>query len=125
VRELAKLAFLIQTEPYKFEAMDTLINMIRAAKRAGHVILGIFFFGSGVFSLQKRIDPGGGVRNLTERLQTEISEAGIPIIGCRTWLQTDGMWEENRIANAKDESLDVLTDIASEADKLIVFGPGV
>jgi sulfur relay (sulfurtransferase) complex TusBCD TusD component (DsrE family) len=114
----------IQTEPYKFEAVDTLLNMVAAAKRAGHHILGVFFFGSGVYSLQKEIDPGVTVRNLIDRIKEELADTGIALVGCTTWMSMDGI-SKNRMEGARDEGLGTLTQIATEADKLIVFGPGV
>ena len=122
---MAKLAFLVQTEPYKFEAIDTLLNMVAAAKAKGHEILGVFFFGSGVYALQKRIDPGDTVRNLVNRIKEDLVETDIALIGCRTWLTTDGMFEANRLEKVRDEGLGSLTEITQQADKLIVFGPGV
>ena len=122
---MAKIGFVIQTEPYKFQAVDTLFNMIDAARRKGHEILGVFFFGSGGYGVQKRIDPGATVRNLPEAIKTRLADQGIALIGCRTWLQTDGMSEEVRLESVRDEGLAALTEIAKEADKLIVFGAGV
>ncbi len=122
---MAKLAFVVQTEPYKFEAIDTMLNMIDAAKRAGHEILGVFFFGSGVYSLQKHIDPGVTIRNLIDRLKEKLASEGVSLIGCTTWMSMDGLNNENRMEGAKVEGLGTLTEIATKADKLIVFGPGV
>jgi sulfur relay (sulfurtransferase) complex TusBCD TusD component (DsrE family) len=120
-----KLAFVVQTEPYKFEAVDTLLNMVAAAKRAHHQVLGVFFFGSGVYSLQKEIDPGATVRNLVDRIKSELADSGIALVGCTTWMGMDGISKNNMMEGAKDEGLGTLTQIATEADKLIFFGPGV
>ncbi|MHA1615536.1 MAG: DsrE/DsrF/TusD sulfur relay family protein [Candidatus Thorarchaeota archaeon] len=122
---MAKLAFIVQTEPYKFEAVDTLLKLVEAANAANHEILGVFFYGSGVYGLQKHIDPGSTVRNLSKKIKENLADKGIALIGCRTWLSTDGMWEENRIENVRDEGLGSLTEMIAEADKVITFGPGV
>ena len=47
--------FLVCTEPYKFEATDTLINLCKAIIEKGNTIKGIFTFGSGVYNLKKDI----------------------------------------------------------------------
>ncbi|MCF2137799.1 MAG: DsrE family protein [Candidatus Thorarchaeota archaeon] len=122
---MAKLAFLVQTEPYKFEAIDTLLNMVRAAERAGHEILGVFFFGSGVHALHGHVDPGNNVRNIPQRLKEEIADKGIALIGCTAWLSMGGVWKEDRIDSVQEEGLGSLTELVCEADKLIFFGPGV
>ncbi len=122
---MAKLAFVVQTEPYKFEAIDTLLNMVRAAKARGHEVLGVFFFGSGVYALQRRIDPGANVRNLVDRIREQLAADGVMLVGCTTWMRADGMGEEQRMTEAREEGLGTLTEIAVEADKVVVFGPGV
>jgi len=122
---MAKLAFVVQTEPYKFEAIDTLLNMVRAAQRAGHTILGVFFFGSGVHALHGHVDPGDSVRNLTERIESELADKGIPMMGCTAWLSMGGVWASDRIESVREEGLGTLTELATQADKLIFFGPGV
>ncbi len=122
---MAKLAFVIQTEPYKFEAIDTLLNMVRAAERAGHEILGVFFFGSGVHALHGHIDPGDNVRNIARIIKEELADKGIALVGCTAWLSMGGVWSEDRIETVREEGLGVLTELAREADKLIFFGPGV
>ena len=40
---MLKFTFIVSTEPYKYEAMDTLINLGEAIINKGHQIAGIFF----------------------------------------------------------------------------------
>ena len=43
--------FVICAAPYKFEALDTMLNLGQAILKKGHKIFGIFFYGSGLFEL--------------------------------------------------------------------------
>jgi sulfur relay (sulfurtransferase) complex TusBCD TusD component (DsrE family) len=51
-------SFFISTEPYKFQATDSLIELSKALLAKGHQIMGFFFFGSGVYNLKKDISCG-------------------------------------------------------------------
>jgi len=38
--------FVVCAEPYKYEAMDTMLNLAESIIKKGQKILGIFFYGS-------------------------------------------------------------------------------
>ena len=52
---MTKYIFFISTEPYKFEAIDSMLKLGEAMIKKGHTIKGIFFFGTGVYNLKKEI----------------------------------------------------------------------
>ena len=47
---MVSFTFIICAEPYKYEAMDTVINLVEAIIKKGHKIIGIFFYGSGIYN---------------------------------------------------------------------------
>ena len=116
--------FLLCTEPYKFEATDTLLNLCKAIIEKGHAIKGIFTFGSGVYNIKKNISTGASTRNLAEKIEKFCQEHDIPVAGCSTWVGLTGIKEENFINSGRDEGLGELSNWAYESDKLIVFGAG-
>ena len=116
--------FLLCTEPYKFEATDTLLNLCKAIIEKGNFIKGIFTFGSGVYNIKKNISTGTLTRNLPEKIENFCKEHDIPVAGCSTWVGLTGIKEENFIDSGRDEGLGELSNWAYESDKLIVFGTG-
>ncbi|MFX1275271.1 MAG: DsrE/DsrF/TusD sulfur relay family protein [Promethearchaeota archaeon] len=116
--------FLLCTEPYKFEATDTLLKLCEAIIEKGNTIKGIFTFGSGVYNIKKDISTGTSTRNLPEKLENFCQKYGITVAGCSTWVGLTGINEENFISAGKDEGLGELSNWSYESDKLIVFGAG-
>lgn len=121
---MTSFTFVITTEPYKFEAIDSLLNMSEAILKKGHIIKGFYFYGSGVFSIKRDADTGNLLRNLPERLESFCSEHEIEVGGCSTWISFVGMKEEELIQGACIKGLGELSEWAEESDKLIVFGTG-
>jgi len=116
--------FFISTEPYKFEASDSLIELCKALIKKGKTIKGIFFFGSGVYNLKGGISAGATIRNLPEKLQNFAIENNIPLSGCSTWVSLTGLKEEEFIEGATEEGLGDFSNWSVESDKIIVFGTG-
>ncbi len=121
---MSKYVFFISTEPYKYQAVDTLIEIGKAAIRKGHEITGIFFFGTGVYNLKKEISCGTSLRNIPEKIEKFSNENKIPISGCSTWVSITGLKESDFIEGATEEGLGDFSDWVINADKLIVFGAG-
>ncbi|MGB5910149.1 MAG: DsrE family protein [Promethearchaeia archaeon] len=121
---MATYTFMVSTEPYKFEAMDSLLNLCKAVIEKGHSIKGIFFYGSGVYNIKKDIETGITVRNLPTRLEQFIKEHNIPVAGCTTWIGLCGLKEQCYIDGAKEEGLGELSNWTAESEKLIMFGTG-
>ncbi len=121
---MSKYVFFISTEPYKYQAVDSLIEIGKAAIRKGHEIAGIFFFGTGVYNLKKEISCGTSIRNIPEKIEKFSTENKIPISGCSTWVSITGLKEPDFIEGATEEGLGDFSDWVINADKLIVFGAG-
>jgi sulfur relay (sulfurtransferase) complex TusBCD TusD component (DsrE family) len=121
---MSKYVFFISTEPYKYQAVDSLIEIAKAAIKKGHEIGGIFFFGTGVYNLKKEISCGTSIRNIPSKIEQFCAKNNIPVAGCSTWVSITGLKESEFIEGATEEGLGDFSNWALEADKLIVFGAG-
>ena len=121
---MTSFTFMICTEPYKYEAMDSAMNIGKALIDKGHEIKGFFFFGSGVYNLHKDVNLGKDTRNLPERLEKFAQEHGIKVVGCSTWIGICGIQEGSMIEGGAEEGLGDLSNWVAESDKFIVFGTG-
>ncbi|MFX1243177.1 MAG: DsrE family protein, partial [Promethearchaeota archaeon] len=52
---MTSFTFVVCAEPYKYEAIDTVLNLSEAIIEKGHEITGIFFYGSGVYNIKEKI----------------------------------------------------------------------
>ena len=121
---MAIFTFLICTEPYKFEAVDSLINLSEAILKKGHKIQGIFFYGSGVYNIKKNKLAGDSMRNLPERLEKFCDKWNLVLTACSTWLSFTGIQSTELIEGACQKGLTALSEMIENSDKLIVFGTG-
>ena len=111
-------------EPYKFEALDTMLNLGQAILDRGHEIRGIFFYGGGVYSAKREINISPTMRNLPERLENFVNENEMNLSACSTWINFTGLKLEELIQKTRQVGLGGLSELMAESDKVIVFGPG-
>ncbi|MFX1574334.1 MAG: DsrE/DsrF/TusD sulfur relay family protein [Promethearchaeota archaeon] len=116
--------FVVCAEPYKYEAIDTLINLGDAIIRKGHQILGIFFYGTGVINIKKRNSTSDSIRNLPDRLKNFCKTHNAKLAACSTWISFTGIKSEEFIEGSCQEGLGGLSDLIARSDKIIFFGPG-
>ena len=116
--------FVVCAEPYKFEALDTMLNLGRAILKKGHKILGIFFYGSGVYSAKREINISPSMRDLPKRLQNFVNKNDMGLAACSTWMNFTGLNPEELVENASQVGLGGLSEWMAESDRVIVFGPG-
>ena len=116
--------FLVCVEPYKFEAVDTMLNLGEAIIKKGHQVLGIFFYGSGVHNVNKEVNVGSSMRNLPKRLEEFIKNHTIGLSACSTWVNFSGLKSEKFIPGASQVGLGGLSEWMAQSDRVIVFGPG-
>ncbi len=121
---MTTFTILLSTEPLKFEAVDTALNVAEALIRKGHKIQGIFLFGSGVQNLKKDTETGKTVRNLPKRLEQFCAEHHVDVTGCSTWIAASGIKQADLIQGAKEEGLGELSTLLARSDKIIAFGSG-
>lgn len=117
--------FVVCAEPYKFEAIDTMLNLGEAILKKGHQILGIFFYGSGVYNVKREINISSTMRNLPERLENFIKKNSLNLSVCSTWVSFTGLKSDDFIEEARQVGLGGLSEWMAESDRVIVFGPGV
>jgi sulfur relay (sulfurtransferase) complex TusBCD TusD component (DsrE family) len=117
--------FVVCAEPYKFEAIDTMLNLGEAIIKKGHQILGIFFYGSGVYNIKREINISSSMRNLPERLENFIKKNDLNLSVCSTWVNFTGLKPDDFIEEARQVGLGGLSEWMAESDRVIVFGPGV
>ena len=121
---MTTFSFFISTEPYKFEASDSLIEMCKSLIKKGHAIKGLFFFGTGVYNIKGDVNCGSSIRDVPKKLEQFTIENNIPVSGCSTWVSLTGLNESNFIDGATEEGLGDFSNWAIESDKIIVFGTG-
>ena len=117
--------FVVCAEPYKFEAIDTMLNLGEAILKKGHQILGIFFYGSGVYNVKREINISSTMRNLPERLESFIKKNNLNLSVCSTWVNFTGLKSDDFIEEARQVGLGGLSEWMAESDRVIIFGPGV
>ncbi|MFW9938810.1 MAG: DsrE family protein [Candidatus Thorarchaeota archaeon] len=121
---MVTFSFVLCAEPYKYEAIDTLINLGEAIINKGHQILGIFLYGSGVHVIKERSIKGTSIRNLPERLNKFCKKYHMKLTACSTWISLTGIKKSEFIQEACQEGLGGLSDLIARSDKVIFFGPG-
>ena len=121
---MVSFTFVVCAEPYKYEAIDTVFNIGDAIIRKGHQIIGIFFYGSGVYNIKKKIIKDTSIRNLSKRLEDFCRNNNAEFAVCSTWTSFTGIKSEEFIEGAHQEGLGGLSLMISKSDKVIFFGPG-
>ncbi len=116
-----KISFLIMTEYLKHQQIYTMLKMIEAARAKNHQIHGVFFFGTGVINLMKKVEVGKNTRNIPETI-IELAKNAIPVYACQTWADYFGVFNDLTDENIKIMGLGELSTMAYESDKLIAFG---
>ncbi|MFX1323742.1 MAG: DsrE/DsrF/TusD sulfur relay family protein [Promethearchaeota archaeon] len=123
-KKMVSFIFVVCAEPYKYEAMDTVINLGEAIIKKGHTVLGIFLYGSGVFNVKNREITSDSVRNIADRLSKFTQKQDIKLAACSTWISLTGIQSNEFIEGACQEGLGGLSDLISQSDRVIFFGPG-
>ena len=116
--------FVVCAEPYKFEALDTLLNLASSVLSRGHTILGFFFYGSGVYNVKSDINVSSSMRNLPKRLEEFTKDNQLEVSACSTWINFTGMKSDELINGACQTGLGGLSDWMAKSDRVIIFGPG-
>lgn len=121
---MVSFTFVVCAEPYKYEAIDTVLNLSEAIIKKGHEIIGIFFYGSGVYNIKEKKIKDSSIRNISQHLENFCNNHNIEFSACSTWTSFTGIKSEEFVEGARQEGLGGLSLMASESDKVIFFGPG-
>lgn len=116
--------FVVCAEPYKYEGIDTVINLGKAIIKKGHKITGVFLYGSGVYNIKSKKLTGDSMRNLSERLSNFCRKNETDLKACSTWISFTGIQTSEFIEGGVQEGLGALSEMISRSDKVIFFGPG-
>ena len=121
---MVSFTIVVCAESYKYEAMDTVINLGEAIIKKGHQIIGIFFYGSGVYNIKERKIKDTSIRNLSERLENFCRNHNTEFAACSTWTSFTGIKSEEFIEGAHQEGLGGPSLMIANSDRVIFFGPG-
>lgn len=121
---MVSFTFVVCAEPYKYEAIDTVINLGEAIIKKGHEILGIFLYGSGVYNIKSREISSDSLRDLPKRLRNFCKTNKTILTSCSTWISFTGIQSTEIIEGASQEGLGALSDFISRSDRVLFFGPG-
>ncbi|MHA1992020.1 MAG: DsrE/DsrF/TusD sulfur relay family protein [Candidatus Hodarchaeales archaeon] len=121
---MVSFTFVVCAEPYKYEAIDTVINLGEVVIKKGHEIIGVFLYGSGVYNIKSKKITGDTMRNLPERLNNFCREKKTELKACSTWISFTGIQTSEFVEGGIQEGLGALSDMISRSDKVIFFGPG-
>jgi tRNA 2-thiouridine synthesizing protein D len=121
---MVSFTIIVSAEPYKYEAIDTALNLAEVIIAKGHEVLGIFLYGSGVHSIKAREFSYDSVRNISKRLSQFSKDINTKLAACSTWISLTGIQSEEFVDGACQEGLGALSDLISQSDKVIFFGPG-
>ncbi len=121
---MVSFTFVVCAEPYKYEAIDTALNLGEAIIKKGHEILGIFLYGSGVYNIKSKEITGDSVRDLSKRLINFCKKNEAKLTACRTWISFTGIQSKEFIEGASQGGLGALSDLISRSDRVLFFGPG-
>ncbi len=121
---MVSFTFVVCAEPYKYEAIDTVINLGEAIIKKGHEILGVFLYGSGVYNIKSNKITSDSLRDLPGRLSNFCEKYKAKLTACSTWISFTGIQSVEFIEGASQEGLGALSELISRSDRVIFFGPG-
>lgn len=121
---MVSFTLVVCAEPYKYEAIDTALNLGEAILKKGHEIKGIFLYGSGVYNIKIRDITSDSIRNISKRLSQFSITHNTKLAACSTWISLTGIQTSEFSEGACQEGLGGLSDLISQSDKVIFFGPG-
>jgi sulfur relay (sulfurtransferase) complex TusBCD TusD component (DsrE family) len=121
---MVSFTFVVCAEPYKYEAINTVINLGEAIIKKGHEILGIFLYGSGVYNIKSKEITGDSLRDLPKRLSNFCEKNTAKLTACSTWISFTGIQPTEFIEGATQEGLGALSDLIARSDRVLFFGPG-
>ncbi len=122
---MAKFTFVVCTEPYKYQGIESMLNLAEATLKKGHEIGMIFLYGSGVTNLKKDISTGSDTRNIPARLEAFVTANKVKLVGCTTWIGLCGLKQCDFIEGGAEEGLGDLATAAKASDKVVFFGSGI
>ncbi len=116
-----KIGVMIQEGPYNHEASDTAYNFIDAALAKGHTIQGVFMYDDAVTNVASKMEPPQDDRHIAKRW-SELGAKGVDIIVCVAAAKRRGINPDLIVPNTRISGLGQLSEICTEADRVVTFG---
>lgn len=116
-----KYLFVFMDSPYGSQRTYNGLRLAAAfAKSHGGPEVSIFLFGDGVVCGLARQNPADASYNVQEMLRL-LAGQGVRVRACRTCMEARGIAPEALVEGAVRGTLDELTDLADDAEKVLVF----
>jgi tRNA 2-thiouridine synthesizing protein D len=116
-----KIGVMIQEGPYNHQASDTAYNFIEAAMAKGHTIQGVFLYDDAVTNVAKSMEPPMDDRHIARRW-SELGAKGVDIIVCVAAAKRRGISPSLIVDNTRISGLGQLSEICTEAERVVTFG---
>jgi len=116
-----KIGVMIQEGPYNHEAPDSAYNFIEAAMAKGHSIQGVFMYDDAVTNVASKMEPPQDDRHIAKRW-SELGAKGVDIIVCVAAAKRRGINPDLIMPNTRISGLGQLSEICTEADRVVTFG---
>jgi tRNA 2-thiouridine synthesizing protein D len=118
---MGKLALYITSGPYTFQNTDTLYQIVKAAIKKGHEVIGIYAQTDGVYNFNSTIDSRDD-RNISKMLE-EIADLGVKLYVCPVCASFRGITSEDTlIKGATFDGLGAISELILDCDRFISLG---
>ena len=117
-----KFTILVNAGPYTHQASDSAWQFACAALQKGHMVNRIFFYGDGVYSANRLIEPQSDERNLA-RMWSELAEQhSVDLVVCVAAANRRGIQTELLTQGFRISGLGQLVEAGIDSDRTVVFG---
>jgi tRNA 2-thiouridine synthesizing protein D len=116
-----KIGVLIEEGPYNHQASDSAYKFIEAAMEKGNTIQGVFFYDDGVSNVSKLMEPPQDDRHIAKRW-SELGAKGVDLIVCVAAAKRRGINPDVIMPNSRISGLGQLSEICTDADRVVTFG---
>ena len=113
------ILFILNDSPYGSQRTYNALRLATSLARKGPGVV-IFLLGDGVTAALARQNPADASYN-TQEMLCLLAASGVAVSACITCLQARGISEEALVAGVHSGNMDGLTDLAEDADQILVF----
>lgn len=117
-----KFTILVNEGPYTHQAADSALHFARAAVKNGHQVTRIFFYGDGVYTANRLIEPQTDERNLVALWSELASQYDVDLVVCVAAANRRGIQAELLSPNFRISGLGQLVEAGIDSDRTVVFG---